>query len=159
MVDGLRILLRWIDPCLDHFKNKEAELVDQTSIGHLAFEIGETLGHERRCHELGWHRRQAEPLELGYIAPRAVAHLHNLGRKLQRRNGDHALLRCPQRCKRVIAVADDAGNQRWFELDHHVPRQISVLRRFARNSPSQKTGPCSRHSIYKLRFRSRNPGQ
>jgi hypothetical protein len=51
-------------------------------------------------------------------------------------------------CKRVIAVADDAGNQRWFELDHHVPRQISVLRRFARNSPSQKTGPCSRHSIY-----------
>jgi hypothetical protein len=53
----------------------KVELVDQTSIGHLAFEIGETLGHERRCHELGWHRRQAESLELGYIAPRAVAHL------------------------------------------------------------------------------------
>ena len=45
MVDGLRILLRRIGPGLEHFKDEEIVLVDETGIGHLAFEIGETLGH------------------------------------------------------------------------------------------------------------------
>ena len=45
MVDGLRILLRRIDPGLDNLKDEEIVLVDETGIGHLAFEIGETLSH------------------------------------------------------------------------------------------------------------------
>jgi hypothetical protein len=45
MVDGLRILLHRIGPRLEHFKDEEIVLVDEPRIGHLAFEIGETLGH------------------------------------------------------------------------------------------------------------------
>src|ERR1035438_10276004 len=45
MVDGFGILLRRIGPGLEHFKDEEIVLVDETGIGHLAFEIGETLGH------------------------------------------------------------------------------------------------------------------
>src|ERR1017187_2876283 len=45
MVDGFRVPLRRIDPGLEHFKDEEIVLVDETGIGHLAFEIGETLGH------------------------------------------------------------------------------------------------------------------
>jgi hypothetical protein len=37
--------LRRIDPGLEHFKDEEIVLVDETGIGHLAFEIGETLCH------------------------------------------------------------------------------------------------------------------
>jgi len=67
MVNGLRVLLRRIDPCLEHFKDEEIVLVDETGIGHLAFKIGETLGHERRRHALGWRWRQTESLELVHI--------------------------------------------------------------------------------------------
>lgn len=67
MVDGFRILLRRISPRLDHFEDEEIVFIDKTSIGHYAFEIRETLGHERRCHSLGWHRRQAESLELLHV--------------------------------------------------------------------------------------------
>ena len=45
MVDGLRMLLRRIDPGLEHLKDKEIIFADETGIGHLALEIGETLGH------------------------------------------------------------------------------------------------------------------
>ena len=45
MMNGLRILLRRIDPGLEHLKDKEIIFADETGIGHLALEIGETLGH------------------------------------------------------------------------------------------------------------------
>src|ERR1039458_638956 len=45
MVDRFRILLRRIGPGLEHFKDKEIVLVDETGIGHLTFEIGEALRH------------------------------------------------------------------------------------------------------------------
>ena len=106
MVDGLRILLRRINPGLEHFKNEEVVLVDETSVGHLAFEIGKTLGHERRCHPLGWRRRQTKPLELVHISSRAVAYFHAPERQFELRNGAHALFRRPQCCKAVIGVAD-----------------------------------------------------
>src|SRR5271157_4471922 len=73
MVDGLRILLRRIDPGLEHFQDEEIVLVDETGIGHLAFEIGETFGHQRRRHALGWRRCQTESLELLHVPARAVA--------------------------------------------------------------------------------------
>ena len=82
MVDGLRILLRRINPCLEHFKQKEVVFVDETSIGHFAFEIGKTLDHQRRRHALGRRRRQTESLELLHVPSRAVANTHNLRRKV-----------------------------------------------------------------------------
>src|SRR5208282_2588937 len=112
MVDGLWILLSGIDPGLEHFKDEEIVLVDETGIGHLAFEIGETLGHQRRRHALGWRRRQSESLELLYVPARAVADFHDFGRQFQRRNSDHALFGRPQCGKAVIGAADDTGNQR-----------------------------------------------
>ena len=67
MVNGLRIFLRRIDPGLEHFEDEEIVLVDETGIGHLAFEIGETLGYQRRRHALGWRRRQTKSIELLYV--------------------------------------------------------------------------------------------
>ena len=59
-----------IDPGLEHFKDEEIVLVDKTVLGGLfAFEIGETLGHQRRRHALGRHRRQTDLLELLHVQP------------------------------------------------------------------------------------------
>ena len=80
MVDGLRTLLCRIDPRLHHFKDEEIVFVDEARIDHFAFEVGEALGHEGRRYSLGWKRSQTESFELGYIAPRAVAHPHDLRR-------------------------------------------------------------------------------
>ena len=57
IVDGLWILLRRIGPGLEDFKNEEIIFVHETGIGHLAFEIGETLGDQRRPHARGRRRR------------------------------------------------------------------------------------------------------
>ena len=121
MVDGLGILLRGVGPSLEYFKDEKIVPVYETSITHLAFEIRETLGYERRRHAFGWHRRQTKRLELLHVAARTVADFHNFGRQLQCRNGDHALFRRPQCGKAVIGAADDTGNQRRFKLDHHMP--------------------------------------
>ena len=72
MVDGLRMLLGRISPGFDDFKDEQVELADEPGIDHLAFEVGEALGHQRRRHILGWHRRQAESLELVHVPPRAI---------------------------------------------------------------------------------------
>jgi len=87
MVDRLRVLLRRIDPVLEHLKNEEIVLVHQTSVGDLAFEIGETLCYQGRRNSLGWHRCQTEFLELLHVAAGAVADFHNLRRQLESRNG------------------------------------------------------------------------
>lgn len=94
VVDGLGILLRWVDPGLENLENKEIESVHETGIDHLAFEVGETPGHQRRRHTLGWRLGEAEPLELVDIAARAIADSHDDGRQFQPRYGDHALFRC-----------------------------------------------------------------
>src|SRR5664280_408099 len=121
MVDGLGILLRGVGPSLEYFKDEKIVPVHETSITHLALEIRKTLGDQRRRHALGWHPRQTQRFELLHVAARAVADFHNFGRQLQRRNGDHALFRRPQRGKTEIGVADETGNQRRFKLDHHMP--------------------------------------
>ena len=58
MVNGLWILLRRIAPSLEHLQNEEIEFVDEMGIDNLAFEVGETLGYQRRRHTLGWRLRQ-----------------------------------------------------------------------------------------------------
>src|ERR1019366_486681 len=93
MVDGFWILLRRIGPGLEHLKDEEIVLVDETGICHLAFEIGKTLCHQRRYHALGWRRSQAEFLELPRLRRRAVPTPHDLGGQLQRRTANHALFR------------------------------------------------------------------
>jgi len=67
MVDGLRILLRRVNPGFSHFQDEEVELVDETGIDYLAFEVGEALGYQRRHHTSGRDRRQTEPLEFIHI--------------------------------------------------------------------------------------------
>ena len=121
MVDGLWMLLGRVCPGFDHFKNEEIVLVDEMSIDHLAFKVGEALGHQRRRDTLGWCWRQTKSLELVHISPRAVTDTHDLGRKFRRWNGDYSLFRRPQSTKAVIGVADDTGNHRRLKLDHHVP--------------------------------------
>src|ERR1017187_1488533 len=97
MVDGLRILLRRVDPGLEHFKDEEIVGVDETCIDHMAFEIGETLSYQRRRHALSWHRRQTEFLELLHVAARAVADFHDFGRQCQSRKAALAGLEMPIR--------------------------------------------------------------
>jgi hypothetical protein len=121
MVNGLWILLRRIMPSFEDLENKEIEFVDEMGIDNLAFEVGETLGYERRRHTLGWRLRQTESLELVDIAARAITDSHDYLRQLQCRKGNYALLRLPQCSKAVIGVADDTGNQWRFKLDHHMP--------------------------------------
>jgi len=70
----------------------------------------------------GRDRRQAEAFELLHVPARTVADLHDCRRQLACANGDYALFRRPQRGEAVIGAADDTGDQRRFELDHHVPR-------------------------------------
>jgi len=78
-MDGLWILLRPINPGLDHFKDEKAVLVDETGIDHFAFEIGETLRHQRRCDTLGWRRRQSKLLKFIDVSARAVADFPDFG--------------------------------------------------------------------------------
>jgi len=79
-VDRLRVLLRWIDPGFDHFQNEEIVLIDKPRIDNLAFQIGETLGDERRGNALGWSYRQAEFFELVHILAGTVANSNDLAR-------------------------------------------------------------------------------
>jgi hypothetical protein len=46
VMDCLGIFLGRIGPGLEHFKDEEIVVAHEPSIGHLAFEIGETLGDE-----------------------------------------------------------------------------------------------------------------
>ena len=47
MVKGLAILLRWIDPSLQHFENEDVTLIYETCVGYFAFEIGKAFSDER----------------------------------------------------------------------------------------------------------------
>src|ERR1039458_8266061 len=90
MVDGFRMLLCWVRPGFDHFQDEQVELTDETGIDHLAFEVGEAFGHQRRPHTRGFLRRPAEPLAVVPVLSRAIANTHDLGRKFHRWNGDYA---------------------------------------------------------------------
>ena len=68
MVNSLWVLLCRVRPSLEHLQNKKVEFVDEVGIDYLAFEVGEALGNQRRRHALGRRLRQAESLELVYIA-------------------------------------------------------------------------------------------
>jgi len=107
MVDCLRILLLRIVPASNNLQNKEIEFIDEMGIDDPAFEVGETLCNQRRSYIPCWHLRQAKFLELIDIATRAVANACDCFRQFQRRNGDHTLLRRPQRGKAVIGIAND----------------------------------------------------
>ena len=61
VVDRPTFFTTLIHPCLDGFEDEEIVLTNHAGICHLAFDIGETFGHERRRDLFGGHRRQAEP--------------------------------------------------------------------------------------------------
>jgi hypothetical protein len=112
----------WDRPKLHHFEHEEVVLVDQARVCDFAFEVGEALGDEGRTHVLRGDRRQSETLELVGVASGRVAHADHFVSELCRRNRDDALLRRAQRGEAVIVAAHDAGDERRFEIDHHVPR-------------------------------------
>ena len=64
VVDRPAFLALWIGPGLDHFQDEEIVLINHAGICYLAFEIDETLGHERRLDLLGRHRGQAKGIKL-----------------------------------------------------------------------------------------------
>lgn len=55
MVKGLGVLLRWVLPGREHFKDKEIVFVREAGIDHFAFQVGEAFRHPsddtwmRRC--------------------------------------------------------------------------------------------------------------
>jgi len=122
MMDGLGIAFRGINPRFEHFQDEKIIGADETRIDHFAFEIRKAFRYQRRNDAFGGYRRQRELVELSHIATRAITDPDHRGCQFDRRNGDHAFLRGPQRVKAVISVADDAGDEWGLEVDHHVPR-------------------------------------
>jgi hypothetical protein len=43
VVKGLAVLLRWIDPSLQHFENKNVIFVHETRVDYFAFKISKTF--------------------------------------------------------------------------------------------------------------------
>src|SRR5208282_5429505 len=123
MMDGLRVSKRRLDPGLEHLQDKQIVFLDEPDVGHFAFEIGETLGDQWRRYALRWQRSQVESFEFCDIAARAIADFDDLGREIDRGDGDHAFSGGPQRRKAVIGLAYDTGDERGYEFHHHMPRQ------------------------------------
>ena len=57
MVDGPAVLLRRIDPCLEHLKDEQIVGVHEPRIRDLTFQIGKTLLDQWRRHVRGWQGR------------------------------------------------------------------------------------------------------
>ena len=121
MVNGPRILLRPVQPCLYNLEHKDGVGVDESGVDDPAFEVGEALRNERRGNARGRNRRQAEGLELVDPIAVTVADSDDLLRKLNGGDCDDALLRRPQRLETEVSVAYDTRYPRWLELDTHVP--------------------------------------
>jgi len=120
MVDGLWILLRGVDQALSTSSTKRLNLVTRrlSDTRHSRFaKHSATRAATRAWPAPASDRTLRTSPRCGPSSYRPL----RLCRQLQRRNGDHALFRRPQRGKAVIGVADDTGNQRRFKLDHHVP--------------------------------------
>jgi len=128
VMDRLRMGLLRVRPGFHHLHHEQIVFVDQPGIDDPAFQVGEALSHQWRCHKPGRHRRQPDGRELVHIAAGAIAHRHDFSREVHGRHGDHAFTGGPQRHETVIAVADHTGNQRRFEFHHHMPRQRHDIR-------------------------------
>ena len=64
VMDRPTFLASRIDPSLHRFEDEEVVLANQADVRDSTFDVGKTLGNERRIHFFGWHRRQAEGVEL-----------------------------------------------------------------------------------------------
>ena len=128
MMDRFRLLLRRVDPRLDHFEDEEVVLRRQLRVDHLAFQIGVTLVDQRDIDQFAGRRRQMKLLELIDLSPRRVPDADHLGRQFDRRNVDDALLRGFQIAERMVPLADDDADDRRLEVDHRLPRHRHDVR-------------------------------
>lgn len=135
--------LRRIDPGFQLLENEQIVLIHQTTVGHLALEIGETLCDQRGCNMFCWYRRQLKSFKLRNVAARAITDIHDILREVRGRNSDDAPFCRPQRRKAVIGLADDAGNKRWLKLDHHMPRHRHDVGTAVAGGGQQHDGPGS----------------
>jgi hypothetical protein len=107
MVDGLQMLLCRVRPGFDDFKDEQVELADEPGIDHLAFKVGEALGHQRRRHMLGWHlasggvsRTCPRPAPSNYRYPRPWAPVPQLEWRLCIPSSPVMQQSCDWRCSR-----------------------------------------------------------
>jgi hypothetical protein len=121
VMNGLRLLLRRIDPGLQHFEDEQIIVFDEAPVGYLAFQVGETFGDERRLDARCRQPGQAVFFKFVDRAAGRIADLHHFARQSARRNGDHAFAGRAERRETEIVAADDARDLRRLELDHHVP--------------------------------------
>jgi hypothetical protein len=68
VVKGLAILLRWIDPSLQHFENEHVIPIHETCVGYFAFEIGKAFSDERGPYRCGWYFGQSKGSEFVGVA-------------------------------------------------------------------------------------------
>jgi len=120
-VDGLRKARRSRDMRFHNLEDEEVVFRDETSVRDAALEIGVTLVDERRLHFHGRRRGQSENLELVDVGTGGVADADDLGRKIDRRNVDHALATSANHLEAVAVIADDATDQRRRELHDGMP--------------------------------------
>ena len=77
MVEGLRILLSRVNPGFQRLQNEETEFIHEARVDDLAFEIGETFGHQGGRDALRIDGRQPKRLELINVTTRAIADFDN----------------------------------------------------------------------------------
>ena len=131
MMNRLRIFLRGIDPALEHFQYEKIISVHKTGIDHLALEIGETFGYQRRSRALCLHGRQMERFEFIDVAARAVANFDDYRRRDNKIEIENAVI----------------GRLRQFPLGEH--RQVLAQRR--RNFTSGSRGISSGRPVPRQR--------
>jgi hypothetical protein len=86
VMNGLRLLLRRIDPGLQHFEDEQIIVFDEAPVGYLAFQVGETFGDERRLDARGRQPGQAVLFKFVDRAAGRIADLHHFARQSARRN-------------------------------------------------------------------------
>ncbi len=105
-----RVFPRGVDPGFKHLKDEEIVLACQTCVDDSAFEIGITLGDERRLDTRCRYRRKANFFERVHASAGGVPATYSLCRELHCRDIDHAFLCRLQYAESKVLVADHAAH-------------------------------------------------
>ena len=111
-MNGLGIFRRRRHVRLHHLEDEEIILVAQAAVGEPALEIGVALRDQRRADLVSLLGGQLELGELVDARARAVADLRDGGGKLEGRHIDYAFAAAADELVAVIALGDDAADQR-----------------------------------------------
>ena len=149
MVDRPGILLRGVPPRLEHFENGEVVLVYETGIDHLAFQICQTLGNERRRNPFGRNRSQMESrVSLGRLR---LDDLETTFRRFARRTSPHRRVRVKvARRAPGIEIASSKGlEEALMKMSLRLAAILALMAACSQGAPAQtpSTGRVMREKL------------